>query len=234
VGKFHFAAVQGAPSFASSFPHIFGEDEKKTNLIPCLIPCAIDQDPYFRLTRDVASRLHFSKPSLIHARFLDALQGPGSKMSASDDKSAVFMKDTPNQIKNKINKFAFSGGQETVELQREKGGDPDVDVAFQYLTFFLEDDDELERIRVSYRKGEMLTGELKGICIGLLQDYCTGFQERRAAVTDDVVNSFFERKKMEVSPDIRLSTVAISSHNTNMYPVIVQRKYQCFQIEITR
>lgn len=183
VGKFHFAAIQGATSFASSFPHIFGDDQSKTRLIPALIPCAIDQDPYFRLTRDVATRLHFAKPALIHARFLDALQGPGSKMSASDDKSAVFMKDTPSQIKNKIVKFAFSGGQETVEEQRKIGGDPDVDVAFQYLTFFLEDDDELERIRVVYRKGEMLTGELKGICIAHLQEYCKAFQERRAAVT---------------------------------------------------
>lgn len=52
------------------------------------------------MTRDVAARLHIAKPSLIHARFLDALQGPGSKMSASVDSSAIFMKDTPNQIKN--------------------------------------------------------------------------------------------------------------------------------------
>ena len=81
VGKFFFGSIQGATSFANSFPHIFGTDEKKTQKIPCLIPCAIDQDPYFRMTRDVAARLHFAKPSLIHARFLDALQGPGSKMS---------------------------------------------------------------------------------------------------------------------------------------------------------
>ncbi|KAG9244082.1 hypothetical protein BJ878DRAFT_576016 [Calycina marina] len=197
VGKFHFAAIQGATSFASSFPHIFGDDASKTNLIPSLIPCAIDQDPYFRLTRDVASRLHFAKPSLIHARFLDALQGPGSKMSASDDKSAVFMKDTPGQIKKKINSFAFSGGQETVTLQRELGGNPDVDVAFQYLNFFMEDDKELERIRAAYKKGEMLTGELKAICIQYLTDYCVGFQERRAAVTDEVVKDFFATKPLE-------------------------------------
>jgi tryptophanyl-tRNA synthetase len=27
--------------------------------IPCLIPCAIDQDPYFRLTRECAQRLKY-------------------------------------------------------------------------------------------------------------------------------------------------------------------------------
>ena len=35
----------------------------------------------------------------------------------------------------------------TVEEHREKGGNCDVDIAFQYLTFFLEDDDRLDEIR---------------------------------------------------------------------------------------
>lgn len=74
-------------------------------------------------------------------RFLDALQGPGSKMSASDDRSAIFLNDSQKSIKSKINKYAFSGGRETLEEQREMGGDPDVDVAYQYLQFFLEDDE---------------------------------------------------------------------------------------------
>ena len=196
IGKIHFGAIQGATSFASSFPHIFGDDEKFTNTIPALIPCAIDQDPYFRVTRDVAARLHFSKPALLHTRFLDALQGPGSKMSASDDTSAIFMNDQPSRIKNKIVKHAFSGGQETEAQQRELGGDPDKDVSFQYLTFFLEDDEELERIRVAYRKGEMLTGELKQRCIAELQIYVKAFQERREALTDADVQDFFAHKKL--------------------------------------
>jgi tryptophanyl-tRNA synthetase len=133
-----FSAVQASSSFGSSFPHIFGKDEAQTNAIPSLIPCAIDQDPYFRLTRDVASSLKFARPSLIHSRFLDALQGPGSKMSASVESSAIFMKDTPKQIQSKMNKYAFSGGRDTAEEQREKGANPDVDVSYQYLRFFLE------------------------------------------------------------------------------------------------
>lgn len=46
-----------------------------------------------------------------------------------------------------INKYAFSGGGATVEEHKEKGGNCDVDVAFQYLTFFMEDDDRLEEIK---------------------------------------------------------------------------------------
>ena len=60
------------------------------------------------------------------------------------------MKDTPNAIKNKITKHAFSGGQETLEEHRAKGGDTTKDVPYQYLTFFLEDDEELEQIRKDY------------------------------------------------------------------------------------
>ncbi|KFA74976.1 hypothetical protein S40288_02205 [Stachybotrys chartarum IBT 40288] len=205
IGKIHFASIQGATSFATSFPHIFGEDESRTRSIPCLIPCAIDQDPYFRLTRDCATGLHYAKPSLIHMRFLDALQGPGSKMSASDETSAIFLKDTANQIKNKINKYAFSGGRETVEEHREKGGNADVDVAYQYLQFFLESDEELAQIKSDYNSGKLLTGELKAICIKHMQAYVAGFQDRRGKVTDETVNEFMAPRPLEWSGNPKIT-----------------------------
>lgn len=67
-------------------------------------------------------------------------------MSASDPNSSIYMSDTPSQIKNKINKHGFSGGQETEEEHRRLGGDTEVDVSYQYLRFFLEDDIELEQL----------------------------------------------------------------------------------------
>ena len=75
-------------------------------------------------------------------------------MSSSNDNSAIFLTDTPEQIQEKITEHAFSGGQMTKKLQEEKGADLDVDVAFQWLCFFMEDDDELERIRESYGSGK--------------------------------------------------------------------------------
>ncbi|ETW85347.1 hypothetical protein HETIRDRAFT_432147 [Heterobasidion irregulare TC 32-1] len=186
IGKIHFAAIQAAPSFSNSFPHIFGE---VTN-IPSLIPCAIDQDPYFRLTRDVAQKLKYPKPTLLHAKFFPALQGPQTKMSASDVNSSIFMSDTPGQIKNKINKHGFSGGKETEEEHRRLGGDPDVDVSYQYLSFFLDDDEELQRIGEEYRAGRLLTGQLKAKCIQVLQAFVKDFQDRKAHVTDDDVRAF--------------------------------------------
>merc|ERR1719391_1596136 len=149
IGKIAFPAIQAAPSFSSSFPFIFGENKT----VPCLIPCAIDQDPYFRMTRDVAHRIGGLKPALLHSTFFPALQGAQTKMSASDPNSSIFLTDTPKEIKTKINKYAFSGGQATVEEHKEKGGDCDVDISFQYLRFFLEDDVKLEKIRADYSNG---------------------------------------------------------------------------------
>jgi tryptophanyl-tRNA synthetase len=118
-------------------------------------------------------------------------------MSASISTSAIFMSDSPSLIKKKINKYAFSGGQTSAEEQRRLGGDPDVDVAYQYLTFFIEDDEELDRIRLAYRRGEMLTGELKQRCIKELQAFVGGFQERKEKVTDEVVGLFMRPRALE-------------------------------------
>lgn len=186
IGKISFPAIQAAPSFSSSFPFIF-KGQKDT---PCLIPCAIDQDPYFRMTRDVAPKLSLPKPALIHSKFLPALQGAQTKMSASDPNNSVFLTDTANQIKNKINRYAFSGGGATVEEHRTKGGNCDIDIPFQYLTYFMEDDDRLEQIRSSYSCGQLLTGEIKKELITVLQKIVADHQEARKHVTDQLVMQF--------------------------------------------
>ena len=56
-------------------------------------------------------------------------------------------------IKNvtQINKYAFSGGQDTVELHRKLGGNIEVDVCIKYLNFFLDDDEEYEKIKAVSR-----------------------------------------------------------------------------------
>ncbi|KAK7868052.1 hypothetical protein R5R35_007502 [Gryllus longicercus] len=191
IGKISFPAIQAAPCLSSSFPFIFGKAK-----VPCLIPCAIDQDPYFRMTRDVAPRLGYSKPALLHSTFFPALQGAQTKMSASDNNTAIFLTDTPKQIKNKVNKHAFSGGQATVEEHREKGGNCDVDISYQYLTFFLEDDERLEQIKKDYTSGALLTGELKKILIETLQPIVKTHQENRAKITDEIVREYMTLRKL--------------------------------------
>ena len=58
-------------------------------------------------------------------------------MSASNENSSIYMTDTPKQIKKKINSHAYSGGGDTLEEHRKNGGNPDVDIAYQFMLFFV-------------------------------------------------------------------------------------------------
>jgi len=96
------------------------------------------------------------------------MQGMKSKMSSSNENSAIILTDTEAMVKKKINKYAMSGGQQTVEEHRKLGANLAIDIPYQWLRFFLEDDEKLEDIRVKYSKGELLTGEVKNILIEVL------------------------------------------------------------------
>ena len=111
------------------------------------------------------------------------------------------MTDSPKEVKTKINKYALSGGGMTIEEHREKGGNVEVDVPFQYLTFFLEDDEKLAEIKAKYTSGEMLTGEIKAILIDVVNEFLKDFQEKRAKVTDEDVKLFMSVRKISPMPE---------------------------------
>eukprot|EP00249_Psilotum_nudum_P004864 c18349_g1_i1 orf=396-1631(-) len=192
IGKISFPPVQAAPSFPTSFPHLFGNRKD----IRCLIPCAIDQDPYFRMTRDVAPRIGFHKPSLIESLFFPALQGESGKMSASDSNSAIYVTDSVKDIRNKVNKYAFSGGGDTIENHRKYGANLEVDVPVKYLSFFLDSDEELAQIKQEYGAGRMLTGEVKKRLIEVLAQMLERHRKARETVTDEMVDSFMAVRPM--------------------------------------
>lgn len=185
-GRWMFPAIQAAPSFSAAFPHIF--PVQKGNVF-CLIPQAIDQDPYFRLTRDVAPRLGFLKPAVIHSKFFPGLSGSKGKMSSSVG-AAIFLTDTPKMIKDKIKKNAFSGGGADKKEQFVLGGNTNVDVPMQWLRFFLEDDAELTRLQRQYMLGRIMSSDVKDVLIQTLTQIVTGHQEARKKVTDDDVKLF--------------------------------------------
>jgi len=202
IGQSAFPAIQAAPSFPSSFPVPLGG----SNDMCCLIPCAIDQDPYFRVTRDIAHKLtprHHplgGKPALIHAKFFPPLEGASGKMSASNENSAVYLTDTPEMIETKVMKYAFSGGRDTAKEQREKGAELDKDVSYQWLRFFLEDDAEVERIGKEYGTGTgeyWNTGSVKKRLIQELQRMVKEHQEVRARITDEEVKAWMRVRRLE-------------------------------------
>ncbi len=171
IGITFFPAMQIAPCFLPSV--LEGKN------IPCVIPASIDQDDYWRPARDVAPKLGFYKPAQIHSKLLPSILGSDEKMSSSDPRTAIFTTDDPKTVKEKIMKYAFSGGKDTVEEHRKKGGNPDVDISYQWLTFFEEDDKKLKKIHDDYKSGKMLTGELKQILVEKLNKFLAEHQKRR-------------------------------------------------------
>ena len=88
--------------------------------------------------------------------------------------------------------YAFSGGQTDVTDHRRLGGRTNIDVPYQYLSYFLEDDDTLQKIHDSYESGEMLTGEIKEISVTELWKFMQTFQERRQKITDEELSIFMD------------------------------------------
>ncbi len=170
IGIIFFPAMQAVPCFLPSM--------LKGNNVPCLIPAAIDQDPYWRISRDVAPKLGYYKPAQIHSKFIPGL-GPGGKMSASDPNSAIFTTDTPEQIEKKVMN-AFTGQQPTAKLQKELGGNPDICNICQYYYFLFEQDDKkLMEIFEGERNGTLLAGEHKADLSERIKNFISDHQKKR-------------------------------------------------------
>ncbi len=166
IGLMFYPAYQMMPTFF----------EKKR----CLIPAGIDQDPYWRVQRDIAEGLGGMKTAAIHSKFLPPLTGTMGKMSSSVADTAIWLNDNPKQVRGKIMKYAFSGGRETVEEHRKFGGNPEVDVSYQWLSILFEEDDaKLKTIHDDYRSGKLLSGEMKQILVERINAFLEGHRKRR-------------------------------------------------------
>lgn len=64
------------------------------------------------------------------------------------------------------------------------------------LSYFEDSDGELARVEEAYRKGDLLTGELKKMAITLLQAYVGDFQERRKHVTDETMRAYMTPRRL--------------------------------------
>ncbi len=189
IGGIWYPAMQATPAFLHSW--IYG---KKT---PCLIPCAIDQDPHWRVTRDVAEKLGYYKPASIQNKFVPGLT-EGGKMSASQPGSAVFTTDTPKKAGKKV-MSAFTGGRDSADEQRELGANPDICSVFKYYQFiFMPDDKDLADIEQKCRGGDILCGECKQILKPMMMEFLEKHQAAREEVKDRVHEFSADRLREDI------------------------------------
>jgi tryptophanyl-tRNA synthetase len=170
LGWIFWPAIQAVPCFIHK--KLTGEN------VPALIPAAIDQDPYWRITRDIAEKLGYYKPAQIHCRFLPGL-GEGGKMSASEPETSIFTTDTPEVVKQKVWK-AFTGGKGTAAEQKKTGAEPNVCSVFKYFLYLFEEDDKkLSERERKCRSGEILCGECKKDLTERLNRFLAEHQKKR-------------------------------------------------------
>ncbi|KAA0160240.1 hypothetical protein FNF31_04406 [Cafeteria roenbergensis] len=80
---------------------------------------------------------------------------------------------------------------------QENGANLEVDVPYQWLRFFMEDDEELARIATEYGAGRMLTSEVKDILIAELKRVVRDHQAAKALVTDETVEAYMRCRALE-------------------------------------
>lgn len=190
-GKMNASLLQAADMYHPQLPEFEGKP------VVTFIPVGVDQDPHIRIARDMANRFKdykFLPSASTYHLFLPGLKG-GGKMSSSDENSFIAMTDSPKEVEKKIKKYAFSGGKDTLDEHRKKGGNPDVDVSFQYLKFFFEPDDEkLKQIEDDYRSGKMLTSELKEYLIKKINAFLSEHQKKRELAKKQIDKFIYKEK----------------------------------------
>jgi len=177
IGMVFFTSMQSAPAF---LPTIFAGRN-----VPVLIPCAIDQDPHFRITRDVAPKMGYYKPALVHSRFFPSLLGL-DKMSASLPETSIFTTDSPEEARIKIAN-AFTGGRTTVQEQKELGGVPDICAVYQYSFYLFEKDDQRAlELRQECLRGARACGECKNELADKVVRFLKNHQAAREQARDRI------------------------------------------------
>ncbi len=146
-----------------------------------LVPIGIDQDPHVKIARDVAPKLNLPKPAAIHSKFLPSLVGE-AKMSSSKG-NAIWLTDDEETVKQKIMKYALTGGRETLKMQKELGGEPDKCVVFQWLKYvFEENDSKLKQIHDECIAGNRMCGECKEYLAMKISNLLKKLQKNREKV----------------------------------------------------
>lgn len=185
IGKYFFTSMQAVPAFLMSA--IRGEN------VRCLIPYAIDQDPHFKVARDVIPKLGYYKPSSIISKFIPSLKGSG-KMSSSDLNSGIYLDDSPKVVRKKLMKYAFSGGRDTAEEQRKYGAVPEIDFAFNIYRMLEKDPARVDDVYSHYKSGEILSGEMKQMASDLISSFLETLKPNREEAARNYSSFMFDEE----------------------------------------
>jgi len=182
IFMYDWPVYQSVAAFWQAYPHIFG-----SRPAVCCVPHAIDQDPYFRLARDVAAKMNLIKPTNIMCTFIPPITGQDGKMSSSKAVATLFLTDDKETVTKKIMTLC-KGGK----------GNINEDIAYEYLRYFEMDDNKLETIKNDYISGKLSDEGIKKILIEKLWELMSEIQNNRKKIDDKVLKEYYELKPIEL------------------------------------
>ncbi len=164
---------------------------------PDLVPVGVDQVAHIEVCREIARRFNqvyckvdthaedgeherlggvFPIPAALVGR-VGRLGGTDGKEKMSKSlNNAIFLSDTPKQVKKKIN--GMYPGQ---SRNPDEPGDPEINPVFEYADIFIKDAGFVEELRERYRKGDNLgDGHVKAFVIEAVNELLEPMRARRA------------------------------------------------------
>lgn len=171
LGKIQAVLLQIADILHGQLPNFEGK-------MPSITGIGLEQDPHAKITRDVVKRLPYNMevPSFIYFKHQTGLQ-KGKKMSSSEPDTAIFLEDKSEDVKRKVSR-AFSGGKDTEEEQRIKGGVPEICKIYELYKFHHPDSKFVEKIYKDCKAGKLMCGDDKKICVKFLNEFLKKHQAK--------------------------------------------------------
>jgi len=145
VGEYFYVFVQMMPCFI--------EKGKQ-----CIIIAGKDQDPFFRLARELAKRVGLPCPIIIYTKNVPGLDGSDKMSTSIPTSNPIFMSDTEQIIKNKVSSIRKVGAGTLDELF-EHGSNLDVDIPFKLIELFDKNEFNVGLIQKYYQKAQLVNGE---------------------------------------------------------------------------
>ncbi len=164
---------------------------------PELVPVGEDQVAHIEMTREVARRFNqiycgvdphaededheklgglFPIPRALVGRVGRLVGTDGKHKMSKSLNNAIFLSDTPKQVKKKIN--SIYPGQ---SRNPDEPGDPDINPVFAYADAFIKDKEFVAELRRRYREGDNLgDGHVKAFVIEAIEELLVPIRRRRA------------------------------------------------------
>lgn len=156
----------------------------------CIIIAGKDQDPFFRLARDLAGRLGYKKPIIIYTKSIPGLDG-SEKMSTSVISSLpIFLNDTPKIINDKIFKIKQVGAGTLDELFNY-GANLSIDIPYILISIF-DNSDNIILIKKAYTIGILDNEELEKL-IELVSEKGVQTRKNKSMLTSFGIRTYLSK-----------------------------------------